>query len=204
MARLTALDLPSSPEAWRDLGFTVVDDTVVLGGVAIRVGGDPAGLTGWGFDVDVPDELDGLATRQADGPGDAPAHANGITAVDHVVVGTGDVGRTLAALGELGLESRRQRIGPLRGSTVHQEFVVAGTCVIELVGPPEPDGGAASFWGLALVAADLDATAEVMGRDRLREPHDAVQPGRRITTVVGGRTAVGTPLAVLSPRPTGA
>lgn len=197
--RLVELDLPSPADAWSGLGFQVADDEVVVGGVRVRVGGESTGLVGWGFDADVPASIDGIVTTTATSPEDAPHHPNGIVTVDHVVVGTGDVGRTLAALEAVGLTSRRQRIGDLRGSTVHQEFVVAGTCVIELVGPVEPDGGPAGFWGLAFASDDLDATAVAMG-SRLRPPKDAIQPGRRIATVVGGRTATGVPLAVLSAR----
>lgn len=199
MVRLVALDVPSPADAWARLGFGVVDDVVVVGGIALHVGGDGNGIVGWAFDEAVPATVDGLATRTNAAVGAGVRHPNGIDAVDHVVVGTGDVVRTLAALESIGLASRRQRIGDLRGATVHQEFVVAGTCVIELVGPVEADGGPATFWGLAFASPDLDATAAVMG-DRLRAPRDAIQPGRRIATVRGGRTSTGVPLAVLSAR----
>jgi hypothetical protein len=39
-----------------------------------------------------------------------------------------------------------------------------------------------SFWGLAFIAPDLDATVAGLG-DRVSEIRDAVQPGRRIATL---------------------
>ncbi len=202
MTTLTGLWIPSPEEAWAELGFSVRDGHVDVGRVRIRVGGEaPEGITQWSFDTSAAGHVDGLATTQGAVCPAGPTHPNGVDLVDHVVVGTGDMARTLTALATIGLTSRRQRIGPLRGQTVWQEFVLAGTCVIELIAPPEPDGGPATFWGLAFATTDLDATAAAMG-DRLRAPRDAIQPGRRIATVRGGRRSIGLPLAVLSSRPT--
>lgn len=47
----------------------------------------------------------------------------------------------------------------------------------------EDADGPAFFWGLALVAPDLDATVAELGGDRVGEARAAVQPGRRIATL---------------------
>jgi hypothetical protein len=66
---------------------------------------------------------------------------------------------------------------------------------IERTGGDRP----AFFWGLALVAPDLDATVVGLS-DRVSEIRPAVQPGRRIATL---RRAAGltVPIALITPRP---
>ena len=107
-------------------------------------------------------------------------HPNGVTAVDHVVVGTPHVARTLAALAAVDLHPRRVVEG-LRGGNSAYAFVLLGTCVLEVIGPrehdPERTPRPAAFVGLAFVADDLDAVAALDGV--AGEPRDAVQPGAR-------------------------
>lgn len=145
------------------------------------------------------EHVDGLALRAAAGPRPpaSSAHPNGALAVDHVVVGTPDHARTVAALEALGLELRLLRPGP-QGRIY--AFLRAGEAVIEVIGPPAPEGsGPATFWGVAFALADLDGTAAALGEQLVRPPRDAVQPGRRIATV---RRAAGlsTRVAFMTPR----
>jgi len=120
-------------------------------------------------------------------------------AIDHVVVTTPDLDRTVEALAAVGLEARRTR----EAGTMRQVFFRLGDRggpILELVGPPVPSGdGPARFFGLALTTADLDATARQLG-DRLGWAKDAVQPGRRIATL---RTTAGltTSVAFMTPAP---
>ena len=66
---------------------------------------------------------------------------------------------------------------------MRQIFFRLGPVILELVGPPAPDGdGPARFWGIAFTVTDLDATARYLG-DRLGTVKDAVQPGRRIASL---------------------
>ena len=81
------------------------------------------------------------------------AHPNGVCAVDHVVVRTPSVPRTVRALQDAGLDLRATRdvpLAPATGGPLQQAFLLAGACVVEVVGPPAPgdagDGGAA-LWG---------------------------------------------------------
>ena len=57
----------------------------------------------------------------------------------------------------------------------------------------------AFFWGLALLAPDLDATVASLG-DWVGEARDAVQPGRRIATLRRG-AGLAVPIALITPRP---
>ncbi len=60
--------------------------------------------------------------------------------------------------------------------------------------PTEPT----SIFGLALVAADLDRTAETLG-ELLGAPKPAVQAGRRIAGLRHRQAGISLPIAVMSP-----
>ena len=205
VAELTVADAPA---AWSALGFAVGDGDCVLGDVRLRLAGEDAGsgLAGWSLRGVEGTELDGLPTTpsEAGPPGDAPAHPNGITAIDHVVAITPALERTVAALAAAGLDLRRIREEPTPAGAPRQAFFRLGATILELVQEPEEaierGGGAgrpAFFWGIALLAPDLEATVAGLG-DRVSEIRPAVQPGRRIATL---RRAAGLslPVALITP-----
>jgi hypothetical protein len=210
MPTIDELTVADAPEAWSALGFALEGDVCVLGEVRIRLAGADAGrgLSGWSLrDVDA-GELDGLPTARSEAPPPlaAPAHANGITAVDHVVAFTPALDRTVAVLEAAGLDLRRIREEPTPAGAPRQAFFRLGTEILEVVQQPpeaiEDAGGPAFFWGLAFVAPDLDATVAGLGSERVSGPRDAVQPGRRIATL--RRTAaLAVPVALISPKPEG-
>ena len=186
----------------------MVDGAVHLGSTAIRATGRGGSFLGWAFDGPAPSgpdrsgDLDGLPLVDADGPGGAAgAHPNGIVSIDHVVVRTGDCERTIAAFEQAGFEVRGGRSTTSYGSPMRQTFFWAGDVILELVGPdagePTTDE-AASIFGLALVAADLDRTAETLG-DLLGSPKPAVQAGRRIAGLRHRQAGISLPIAVMSP-----
>ncbi|HEX7293409.1 MAG TPA: hypothetical protein VF259_02585 [Solirubrobacterales bacterium] len=204
------LTVADTPEAWEAVGFAVEGDTCVVGDVRIRLAGPAAGrgLSGWSLRGVESTELDGLATARSDRPppGEAPAHPNGVTALDHVVAIAPDLEQTVAALQGAGLDLRRIREEPTPAGAPRQAFFRLGASILEVVQEPEEaierGGGAdrpAFFWGFAFVAPDLDATVASLG-DRVSEVRDAVQPGRRIATL---RRAAGLalPVALITPRP---
>ena len=204
---LAGLDIADAPDVWRALGFTVADDaTCVIGGLVVRLAGAGAGegIVGWTLRpgaAPLPGLVDGIATAEAgtDEPS-ALAHPNGALSVDHVVVHTPDLARTLAALERTGMEVRRIREAR---PDLHQAFLWAGDVLVEVAGPPEPAGdGPASLWGLVVVADGLDRLAALPG-EALGSVRDAVQPGRRIATVRRElRSSV--PLAFMTPHRPGA
>lgn len=202
--RLVGLTVGDAPAAWRALGFVVAEDRFTVGGVTVHLVGDHAarGLLAWSLSPAVTGDVDGLAP----GPGPVPsrevAHPNRVTGVDHVVVATPHLARTVAALATVGLEPRRVVEG-LRGGSRAYAFFLLGTCVLEVIGPRDHDPGRApapaAFVGLAFVADDLAAVADLP--DVAGEPHDAIQPGRRIVTLHTDAHGVSVPVALLTPRP---
>lgn len=188
---LDELVVGDEPEAWVSAGFTVDDDGVTrVGKVRIRLvgrGGDKR-IRSWvlrGVPADL-ESVDGLPTAATDRPACEPAtHPNGVVAIDHLVALTPDVGRTVAALGGLGVEVRRSREvdAAQYGFPAVQTFFRLGEPILELLGGLEPTGdGPAGFFGLAYTVSDLDALPALYG-EGIGAVKDAVQPGRRIATL---------------------
>jgi hypothetical protein len=205
-AALTDLDVADEPAAWSALGFAVGPEGMIdLGGVRIRPCGAGAGrgIVAAGFaGANSGAGFDGLPARaplaRPSAAAPVAAHPNGAVAIDHLVVTTPALGRTVAALAAAGLDLRGTRDVPGE-RPLRQAFLLAGPCLVEVVGPPgEHASGHAEFWGLTVVVGDLDALATRLGA-RLGRPRDAVQPGRRIATVRRG-AGLSEPLAFMTPR----
>lgn len=202
--------LADAPERWAALGFTVTDDVVALGSVRLRLAGAGAGrgIVGWSLRALSGSELDGLATTlsQSALPEPAPLHANGIASIDHIVAMTADLDRSVRALRAAGLNLRRVREQPTPAGAPRQAFFRLGQEILEVVQEPEQvvaeHGGAdrpARLWGLALLSPDLDRTVAAIS------PHagavrDAVQPGRRISTIKRS-AGLAVPVALMSAKP---
>jgi hypothetical protein len=209
---LAELTIADTPAAWRECGFEVDGEVCTLGEVRIRLAGEEAGkgLAGWSLREVAATDLDGLATSRSDSPPPPPpaAHPNGVTALDHVVAISPDLDRTIAALEAAGLDLRRVREEPTPAGAPRQAFFRLGAPILEVVQEPaearERAGGSthrpAFFWGLTLVAPDLDATVAWLGDDRAGKAREAVQPGRRIATL---RRSAGlaVPVALITPPP---
>ena len=227
MSAILFLTVADDPETWAKLGFTLDGRTVRLGSTAITLTGtvgdtanglgdgaaerrNSGGITGWNLadDSPLPESIDGLRTTATPGPfttpPPAPVHPNGIVSIDHLVVNTPNLARTVAAFEDLGWECRRTREGAAYGAQkMRQAFFWFGDVIVEVVGPVTPDptklDRPATFFGLALTATDIDATAAFFG-DLAKPPTDAVQQGRRITSISsrGGSTVA---MAIMSPHP---
>ena len=190
---LAELEIADAPALWSQIGCSVGTDGVLLvGGVTIRLtGADTAGegIRSWTLRAEraLPESIDGIATHTL-APGDvpvsrAPAHANGVTGVDHVVVTTPDIERTLDALRGTGLEVRRIRDAGSAEQPMRQAFLWAGEVLVEVAGPPAATGdGPARLWGLVLVTGSVDQLAS-QAPSLVGTPRDAVQPGRRIVSL---------------------
>jgi hypothetical protein len=207
-ATIDELRIADDPAAWTALGFGVEDGVCRLGTVAVRLAGREAGrgILGWSLRGAEGAELDGLVTDQSPSaapPPPAGAHPNGVVAIDHVVVMTPALDRTVSALQAGGLDLRRIREEPTPAGAPRQAFFRLGEVILEVVQEPleivERGGGAdrpARFWGLAVSSGDLDATVARMA-PHAGEPRDAVQPGRRIATVARS-AGLALPLALMS------
>jgi hypothetical protein len=211
VTRLAELVISAEPQAWRDAGFAVDDEGVSQVGL-VRLRLDPAladrGLRSWAVAA-APDggmtDVDGLPTGHG-APPSMPAppggHPIGASAIDHVVVVTPDLARTIAAIeAGLGLPLLRTRDAGSAGVSMRQAFFRMGEVVLEVVGGSEPDpgGGPARFYGIAITVEDLDAAVERAG-DRIGRAKPAVQRGRLIATF-SKDAALGVPVALMSPSP---
>jgi hypothetical protein len=206
---LVGLTVADDAATWSAAGFAVDDDgTSRLGGVRVTCAGPDAGrgvtaLALRDLPAGAPHDLDGMPVVATDLSPPPPAtHPSTATAIDHVVLLTDDLDRTVAAAEALGLDLRRRRDGDAgSGERVRQAFFRAGEVILEVVAPAEPPAeprpGVRSF-GLAVVATDLDAAGAVLG-EALGPPKPAVQAGRLIATVRGRVLGLGTPLALMTP-----
>jgi len=207
---VVALQVAEDATAWAEAGFTVDDGgRCRIGPVRIELVGPDAGhgVVGWTLrhlPIGAAAALDGFATHGSTAPPAEPAvHPSTVTAIDHIVLLSDDLERTVVEAGAIGLTPRRWRDHVAAdGSEVRQVFFVVGSMVLELVGPrrrPErPRAGVRSF-GLALVVGDFDAARAAMG-GHLGEVRRAVQAGREIATVRHASLGLRTPLALMSPR----
>ncbi len=192
-ATIDTLQIADDPGRWRDLGFLVDEGGICrLGATTLRLEGADAqnrtGIVCWtlsGSPGSGP--VDGLPTvRHAQAPVVAapppPAHPNSAFSLDHIVVGTPDFERTLAAIAGAGMKLRRTRE---TASGLRQAFFRHGEAILEVVGPrleaSEASVEPARFWGLVANVGDIEHAARIAG-PRLGRVHDAVQPGRRIAT----------------------
>ncbi len=212
MPQLRRLLIGDPPAAWAEAGFAVEPDgQTTLGTVAVRfVDGAGTGIVGWELaDTDAeadsdadpaPDDIDGIATTSTADRAPEPAnHPNGVSRLDHVVVMTPDLARTIGALEGAGFQQRRTRDVPGTDPVRRQVFLWAGEPILEVVGTVEPTGdGPSRLWGLALTTDDLDGAAELLG-PRITDPKDAVQPGRRIATIDTRTLGIGPGLALMTP-----
>ncbi|BBH18452.1 hypothetical protein Back2_27390 [Nocardioides baekrokdamisoli] len=178
------VQIADSADAWQALGFAIEGDVCQVGTVRLRFGGDGTGITGW-------------TVVDAEAPDRAPAHPNHVTQIDHVVLMSTDLVRTAQRLRDAyGLEVLRER----DAGAFRQLFLRLGEVILEVIGPHEPASGDDSFWGITFRVDDIDALALHLG-DRVGRIKDAVQPGRRITTLRGESIGISPAIAFMSPRP---
>jgi hypothetical protein len=211
MTSILHLNVADDPMTWAAMGFTLDGATVRLGTTAITLSGSEAnarGITGWVLaeDTMLPESIDGLRTATTTGAAPAPAtevsHANGIVTIDHLVVMTPDIDRTVSAFEDLAWECRRRREGAAYGQEkMRQAFFWLGDVIVEVVGPETIDAEKANkpaaFFGVALTSSDLGVTQAFFG-DLMKPPVDAVQAGRQITTI-SSRSGSTLAIAVMSP-----
>lgn len=178
MPALEELEIADEPAAWRALGFEVEDGSCQVSSVRLRlVGNGPRrGILGWK-----------LRQREPTAAV-APPHPNGVARIDHVVLLSPDLDRTVNELRSDGFELRRIREGETPGGSTRQAFFRLGEPILEVVQAPEGTSvarnpeGPARLWGIAFLVHDMDATGSALG-ELVGTPRDAVQRGRMIATV---------------------
>jgi hypothetical protein len=200
MSVLRELVVGDDPGVWKEIGFVVEGDRCRVGHVDIVF--DPTvgkGIRKWTLVGDGEGDVDGVPTTWSDDGVEATgAHPNGIFEIDHVVVTSPDVQRTVKVLESFGIMAKRQRETGTYGSPMLQTFFRVGQPILELIGPKEAMGDQpARFFGLAFTSEDLALTAKVIG-DALHPSKDAVQAGRKIATLdKSAGSTIG--IAIMSP-----
>jgi len=196
------LHLADPADTWRSAGFSVdPDDVCRVGEVRLRLTGGGTGILGWALrGLPSGGPLDGIPTSRSVVAATEPAaHPNGVTSIDHVVLLSPNLPRTVEALVAVGLQSRRVRDAELGGRPMRQIFFRLGAVILEVVGSPDAVAdGPSSLWGITYVVADIEATASFFG-ERTLPVKDAVQPGRRITTLRHRDLGMSVRTAMISP-----
>ena len=197
---LTEIRLAADPASWTAAGFSVSGERCVVGGVALDFVAGEGGIVDWALTGVRAAGIDGLPTRLGGEPGaDGTEHANRVMEIDHLVVATPNLERTIAAFEDQGVELRRIREGETGMGAYRQAFFRLGRPILEVVEAPDlAETEPARFWGITFTTADIDAAAEVMS-DKLGGVKDAVQPGRRIATVQK-EAGLGLPVALITPK----
>jgi catechol 2,3-dioxygenase-like lactoylglutathione lyase family enzyme len=189
---IDALEIAAEPTAWSAAGFDVGGGECRVSRVTLRLAGKGSrrGILGWTLGDDA-------------SPDAAAPQPNGVVQIDHVVMLTPDLDRTVAELEAQGFDLRRRRDAPTPGGSTRQAFFRAGEPILEVVLAPEGSSvardpaGPARPWGLAFGVDDLERTARSLGA-LLGTPRDAVQPGRRIATL-RDEAGLGPAIAFMSP-----
>lgn len=162
------------PIAWDEVGMPAVPD---FSGVVVT-----RGRPAWAWSGAAPDLPIGLS-RVVEG------QVVPNWSVDHIVLTTPSLDHTVARLVEAGADFRKQIEVKCRPTA----FLTAGV-LVEVIETSPVD---VHFYGVALETSDpleeVAAKWKAAGWD-VGEPHDAIQPGRRIFSVASKH------LAVMSPR----
>jgi len=202
-ARVEWLTVAGDPDAWRSIGLTVsAEGLVPLFGTSLRIvspdNHDGAlGLIGWAFSG-IPDvgDVAGFPTDVVDaGSPVFAAHELGASQLDHVVIFTGSMDGVSDAI-EARTGCERKRVRDLGEMQQGFHRVGRGGLIVEIVQHADRDR-TTEMWGLVMIVDDLDAACALLGSERVSQPKDAVQPGRRIATI-RPEVGLGTAVALMS------
>ena len=202
-AKVEWLTVAGDPETWRSIGLAVGGDGLIpLFGTGLKivlpVRADDAGIVGWGFSgIESVQQIAGLPVDVVDAATPSFAdHALGATGLDHVVIMTSSLETVSDAVTDAtGCALKRTR--ELGAITQGFHRIGRGGLIVEIVEHPDYNRGEAEFWGLVINVDDLDAACALLGPERVSEPKDAVQPGRRIATI-RSQVGLGTAVALMT------
>ncbi len=210
--QLLQITLNENPAIWESVGFKIGhlangDSFFTLGAVQFLFNSpdDPKGIHSiktWGVEKPIDslpfEQIETKEMEQILSLPDQP-HPNAISRIDHVVVTTSDCDRTTSAFHNAGIQSQRIRTFGERNNLVRQTFFWLGNVILELVGPDtKSSDDPAVFWGLAFVSDDIEKTLSALG-DSCTPLKEAVQTGRKITTLRTRDIGISIPIAIMTP-----
>lgn len=208
MTAVVELVLRADPAPWARVGLGISDSIAHVGGVRLRFEPPPpdtvATIRAWGLAGLPPSSadtqsIDGLATFGATTSSVVSTHSGegGIVGFDHLVVMTGSLERTCAAIeAATGEPLKRVR----EAGSIRQGFHRLGEVIVEVVESAEVTASSASFWGFVWNVADIHEVCAELGPDLIGLPRPAVQPGRLIASFRAD-AGLGLPVAIMSVPP---
>ncbi|MBC95743.1 hypothetical protein CL649_02630 [bacterium] len=205
--QLIEINLTDDALSWERIGFEIVTEnsiqTIIVGNTKLCFEeiDEVKGITSVhveGIKKNV-DSLNFNPTALSSKNFEASFHHNRIERIDHLVVTTPNPDRTTKALVKAGVTLSGIRTFGSSPNQTRQSFFWLGDVILELVGPHQaPKAGKPLFWGLALVSSDINETVRHLG-DLCTPLKDAIQPGRKITTVKTRDLSIGVAIAIMSP-----
>lgn len=190
---LAELHIADVSSRWEDIGFYVFCGSSQLGNTRLLFEFDdehadltPNCITAWGLSGTTRTELveqnEGIKTFVGEQAVHQPncRHPNHATHIDHVVLNTPHLPRTLQTLEDAGFILKRVREASQK---MDQAFYRLGDVILEVVGHPSKHSDEpASLWGFICAVPNLEQTAVVVG-EQLGSIRDAVQLGHKIATL---------------------
>ena len=192
---------------WRKLGFVIPEcGCLKVGEIKVNLQQElfpfkDRGILDWGFSS-IPSNLtdiDGIPveTNSCSCDREETSHPNGVNSVDHIVLKTSNWQKVDKILSEIGILSRKVRVDEKKGITF--VFYRPSKTIIEMICPTDQNiMEPSALWGITFASTDIDLTHSVLS-GCTKEPWKAVQPGRRITTLVAGKHDISIPVAFISP-----
>lgn len=201
------LEIADASASWSSAGFHVVDDTVDLGEITIRLVGrslSSGGIVGWSFSGlpagvsfihGIPTSTASAVPSSGRSSADKP-HPNGAFAVDTIVLQSPDADESIAQLAAIGVRPIRESTRVRKG--VRQVIFRPSRVILELVESKNTKSNPPRLFGLTLVTEDVDQTHKVL-KSTTKPPWPAVQPGRRMTVVRHADHNMSVAVAFMSP-----